>query len=122
MALRHRDATGEGQVVDLTILEPIMTAVGPAPTIYHQLGIVEPRHGNRSTTTRPRNTYRTADGTWVAISTSAQAIAERVLRLVGHPEVIDEPWFATGHGRAAARRPARRLRRRLDRRRAAATR
>ena len=30
------------------------------------------------------------------------------MRLVGHPEVIDEPWFATGHGRAAARRPARR--------------
>ena len=99
MALRHRDATGEGQVCDLSILEPIMTAVGPAPTIYQQLGTVEPRHGNRSTSNAPRNTYRTADGKWVAVSTSAQSIAERVLRLVGHPEVIDEPWFASGHGR-----------------------
>jgi crotonobetainyl-CoA:carnitine CoA-transferase CaiB-like acyl-CoA transferase len=100
MALRHRDVTGKGQVVDLSILEPIMTAVGPAPTYYQQLGVVAQRHGNRSTNNAPRNTYRTADGAWVAVSTSAQRIAERVLTLVGHPEVIDEPWFATGAGRA----------------------
>jgi crotonobetainyl-CoA:carnitine CoA-transferase CaiB-like acyl-CoA transferase len=100
MALRHRDRTGTGQVVDLSILEPIMAAVGPGPTIYQQLGEVPQRHGNRSTNNAPRNTYRTADDKWVAISTSAQRIAERVLELVGHPEVIDEPWFATGASRA----------------------
>ena len=100
MALRHRDRTGTGQVVDLSILEPIMAAVGPGPTIYQQLGEVPQRHGNRSTNNAPRNTYRTADDKWVAISTSAQRIAERVLDLVGHPEVIDEPWFATGASRA----------------------
>jgi crotonobetainyl-CoA:carnitine CoA-transferase CaiB-like acyl-CoA transferase len=100
MALRHRDLTGEGQVVDMNILEPIMTAVGPAPTVYQQLGILEPRHGNRSTNNAPRNTYKTSDGRWVAVSTSAQRIAERVLELVGHPEVTEEDWFQTGHGRA----------------------
>jgi crotonobetainyl-CoA:carnitine CoA-transferase CaiB-like acyl-CoA transferase len=101
MALRHRDQQhGPGQVIDLNILEPIMTAVGPGPMVYDQLGIVEHRHGNRSTNNAPRNTYRTADGSWVAVSTSAQSIAERVLRLVGHPEVVDEPWFRSGRGRA----------------------
>ncbi|SDE10575.1 CaiB/BaiF CoA transferase family protein [Nocardioides lianchengensis] len=100
MALRHRDATGRGQVVDLSILEPLMTAVGPGPTVYQQLGEVAQRHGNRSTNNAPRNAYRTSDDKWVAISTSAQRIAERVMELVGHPEVIDEPWFATGAGRA----------------------
>ncbi|WP_199435514.1 CaiB/BaiF CoA transferase family protein [Qaidamihabitans albus] len=100
MALWHRERRGRGQVIDMNILQPIMTAVGPAPTVYQQLGIIEERHGNRSTNNAPRNTYRTADGGWVAISTSAQRIAERVLHLVGHPEVIDEPWFASGHGRA----------------------
>ncbi|MDA8368903.1 MAG: CoA transferase [Nocardiopsaceae bacterium] len=101
MALYERDrGSGRGQVVDMSLLEPIMTAVGPGPTVYDQLGTVGMRHGNRSTNNAPRNTYRTSDGHWVAVSTSAQAIAERVLRLVGHPEVIDEPWFATGHGRA----------------------
>ena len=99
VALRHRDRTGLGQVVDMSILEPIMAAVGPSPTIYQQLGVVEKRHGNRSTNNAPRNTYRTCDGKWVAVSTSAQRIAERVLTLVGHPEVIDEDWFASGSTR-----------------------
>jgi crotonobetainyl-CoA:carnitine CoA-transferase CaiB-like acyl-CoA transferase len=101
MALWHRDRNGgSGQVIDMSLLEPIMTAVGPGPTVYDQLGVVEQRHGNRSTNNAPRNTYRTRDGDWVAISTSAQAIAERVMRLVGHPEVIDEPWFRSGGERA----------------------
>jgi crotonobetainyl-CoA:carnitine CoA-transferase CaiB-like acyl-CoA transferase len=48
----------------------------------------------------PRNVYRTADGGWVAVSTSSQSIAERVMRLVGRPDLIDQPWFATGQQRA----------------------
>jgi len=100
-ALWHRDAhDGPGQDIDVSILEPMMMAVGPAPTVYDQLAMVEQRHGNRSTNNAPRNTYRTADGSWVAVSSSAQRIAERVLRLVGHPEVTREPWFASGRGRA----------------------
>jgi crotonobetainyl-CoA:carnitine CoA-transferase CaiB-like acyl-CoA transferase len=104
MALYHRDAgerpSGCGQVIDINLLEPILTAVGPGATYYQQLGTIGQRHGNRSTNNAPRNTYRTSDGQWVAVSTSAQAIAERVMRMVGHPEVIDQPWFASGAERA----------------------
>ncbi|GAA4023084.1 CoA transferase [Streptomyces plumbiresistens] len=100
-ALAARDRTGEGQVVDMAIIEPILTVLGPQPTWYDQLGYVQERTGNRSANNAPRNTYRTADGSWVAVSTSAQSIAERVMRLVGRPELIDEPWFATGAERAA---------------------
>jgi crotonobetainyl-CoA:carnitine CoA-transferase CaiB-like acyl-CoA transferase len=100
-ALRARDTTGRGQVVDLSIIEPILTVLGAQPTAYDQLGLVPPRTGNRSTSNAPRNTYRCADGAWVAVSTSAQSIAERVLCLVGHPEYVTEPWFATGAGRVA---------------------
>ena len=100
MALLAREKNGgKGQVVDLDLLSPIMTAVGPGPTVYQQTGVVGTRQGNRSTSNAPRNTYLTSDDHWVAISTSAQAIAERVLRLVGHPEVVDEPWFAAGNTR-----------------------
>jgi crotonobetainyl-CoA:carnitine CoA-transferase CaiB-like acyl-CoA transferase len=99
-ALRARDATGRGQVVDLAIIEPILTVLGPQPTVYDQLGIVQQRSGNRSINNAPRNTYRTKDGKWVAISTSAQSIAERVMKLVGRPEFIDEPWFQKGSERA----------------------
>jgi crotonobetainyl-CoA:carnitine CoA-transferase CaiB-like acyl-CoA transferase len=101
LALRGRESTGAGQVVDLAIIEPIMAMLGPQITWYDQLGYVQPRLGNRTNNNAPRNTYRCADGRWVAVSTSAQSIAERVLRLVGHPELVDEPWFTTGSGRAA---------------------
>ncbi len=99
MALRHRDSTGHGQVVDLSILEPMMTAAGPGPTIYQQLGIIGQRTGNRSANNAPRNTYLTKDRRWVAISTSAQRIAEKVMEIVGHPEVTAQPWFASGRQR-----------------------
>ncbi|QIJ62130.1 CoA transferase [Streptomyces sp. JB150] len=99
-ALAARDRTGEGQVVDMALIEPILTVLGPHPLWYDQLGHVQPRTGNRSQNNAPRNTYRTADGTWVAVSTSANSIAERVMRLVGRPDLIEQPWFATGADRA----------------------
>ncbi|MER8033817.1 CaiB/BaiF CoA transferase family protein [Streptomyces hydrogenans] len=100
-ALTARTTTGQGQVVDMAIIEPMLAVIGPHPLWYDQLGYVQPRTGNRSRNNAPRNTYRTSDGSWVAVSTSAQSIAERVLRLVGRPELIDKPWFADGTGRAA---------------------
>ncbi|MFJ5777256.1 CaiB/BaiF CoA transferase family protein [Streptomyces sp. NPDC093094] len=99
-ALAARDRTGQGQVVDMALIEPILAVLGPQPTWYDQLGYVQPRTGNRSANNAPRNTYRTADGTWVAVSTSAQSVAERVMHLIGRPDLIDEPWFATGADRA----------------------
>lgn len=101
MALWGRQNNGTvGQVVDMSLLEPIMTAVGPGVTVYDQLGIVGHRQGNRSVNNSPRNTYRTKDDKWVAVSTSAQSIAEKVIALVGRPDLIDEPWFASGATRA----------------------
>jgi crotonobetainyl-CoA:carnitine CoA-transferase CaiB-like acyl-CoA transferase len=92
--------TEVGQVIDMAIIEPILMLLGGQITAYDQLGHVQPRTGNRSVNNAPRNVYRTADGEWVAVSTSSQSIAERVMRLVGRPDVVEEPWFATGHQRA----------------------
>ena len=99
-ALHARDITGKGQEIDLAIIEPILTVLGPQVIAYDQLGEIQQRRGNRSSNNAPRNTYVTSDGKWVAISTSAQAIAERVMHLVGRPELINEPWFASGAERA----------------------
>lgn len=99
-ALHAREHTGKGQVIDLAIIEPILTVLGPQVIAYDQLGEIQQRRGNRSSNNAPRNTYVTSDGKWVAISTSAQAIAERVMHLVGRPELIAEPWFASGAERA----------------------
>lgn len=101
MCLYNRDARdGPGQIIDLAIIEPILSILGPQPIWYDQLGVVQERTGNRSVNNAPRNTYQTRDKHWVAISTSAHNVAERVMKLVGHPEVISEPWFETGRGRA----------------------
>lgn len=100
VALRGTESSGRGQVVDLAIIEPILMLLGGQITAYDQLGTVQPRTGNRSVNNAPRNVYRTSDGEWVAVSTSSQSIAERVMTLVGHAEYIAEPWFASGHDRA----------------------
>jgi crotonobetainyl-CoA:carnitine CoA-transferase CaiB-like acyl-CoA transferase len=101
LALYYRDARhGSGQVVDLSVLDPLITVLGPQPTGYDLLGEIPARTGNRSTNNAPRNTYLTSDGKWVAVSSSATSIAERIMRVIGHPELIDEPWFASGAGRA----------------------
>jgi crotonobetainyl-CoA:carnitine CoA-transferase CaiB-like acyl-CoA transferase len=100
-ALRARETTGRGQVVDLSLLEPLMTLLGPQLAAWELLGELQPRTGNRSSHNAPRNVYRTSDGRWVAVSASATSIAERVLRLVGREDLVVEPWFATGDGRAA---------------------
>ena len=101
MCLYNRDARGgPGQLIDVAIIEPILSVLGSQPTVFDQLGIAQRRSGNRSVNNAPRNTYETRDGQWVAISTSAQSVAERVMHLVGHPEVISEPWFASGRDRA----------------------
>jgi crotonobetainyl-CoA:carnitine CoA-transferase CaiB-like acyl-CoA transferase len=100
-ALRAREETGRGQVVDTSLVEPLLTLLGPQVTAYDLLGELQPRTGNRSSHNAPRNVYRTADGSWVAVSASADSVAARVLTLVGRPDLVEQPWFASGAGRAA---------------------
>ena len=99
-ALYHRDQHhAPGQVIDLAIYEPLFWLLGPQALVYDQLGYVQGRTGSSTEWTAPRNAYQSSDGKWLGLSASSQSIAERVMRLVGHPEVIDEPWFADHSGR-----------------------
>ena len=100
-ALRAREQTGRGQVIDTSLVEPLLALLGPQLTAYDLLGQLQPRTGNRSSHNAPRNVYRTADDSWVAVSASADSVAARVLRLVGRPDLVEQPWFSTGSGRAA---------------------
>ncbi len=101
IAVHDRARTGRGQVVDLAIIEPILAMLASQITIYDQLGIVPQRTGNRSENNAPRNTYLTRDGRWVAVSSSATPVAERIMRLVGRGDLAREPWFGSGRDRAA---------------------
>jgi crotonobetainyl-CoA:carnitine CoA-transferase CaiB-like acyl-CoA transferase len=74
--------------------------LGPGPTAFDQLGAVPGRQGNRSPNNAPRNAYLTRDDRWVAISASATSVAERVMRLVGRPDIVEQPWFASAGERS----------------------
>jgi crotonobetainyl-CoA:carnitine CoA-transferase CaiB-like acyl-CoA transferase len=100
VALRHRDATGEGQVVDVNLLESMLQMMSALPSAAAHLGYEQPRLGSGIPYTVPRGTYRCADDRWVAISTSTESIAHRVLQLL---DLGDDPRFATFEGRAAHR-------------------
>lgn len=96
-ALYWRDVNGgTGQYIDTSILEPIFGALMQSQVIeYSTKQIVRERMGNRIPFSAPRNTYQTADGEWVAISTSAESIAKRVLQLVGGEELVNDSRFQT---------------------------
>ncbi len=96
---REHGGNGQGQVIDLSIYEPLFWLLGPQSLLYDQLGMVQERTGNAAPFTAPRNAYQAKDGTWLGLSASAQSIAERVMGIVGRPELVDEPWFADHSGR-----------------------
>jgi crotonobetainyl-CoA:carnitine CoA-transferase CaiB-like acyl-CoA transferase len=98
-ALRHRDATGAGQVIDQAIYEPLFWLFGTQALVYDQLGVVPGRTGNRTPMTVPRNSFQAADGRWFGLSAASQSVAERVMRLVGREDMVKEHWFADHVGR-----------------------
>jgi crotonobetainyl-CoA:carnitine CoA-transferase CaiB-like acyl-CoA transferase len=96
---REHGGDGRGQVIDLSIYEPLFWLLGPQALVYDQLGVVQGRTGNRAPFTAPRNAYQTKDGRWLGLSASAQSIAERVMRIVGREDIVSEPWFGDHSGR-----------------------
>lgn len=99
VALRVVEAGGKGQVIDLPLLDPIISILGPDPAIYQVSGQKPQRSGSRSLTTSPRNAYETSDGRYIAISASIQAMAERLFRAIGRADMIDDPKFRTNTDR-----------------------
>lgn len=92
--------SGVGQVVDVNLLESLLQLMGPLVSAYAVSGYEQPRLGGGIPYTVPRNTYRCRDGAWVAISTSAESVARRVLDLVG---LGDDDRFRSFAGRAGHR-------------------
>jgi crotonobetainyl-CoA:carnitine CoA-transferase CaiB-like acyl-CoA transferase len=103
-ALRARDSgAAKGQVIDLSLLESIFSVLGPEAAIYAQTGRVKERVGSASNTSSPRNVYRCADGHYVALSGSTQAMAKRVFETIGRADMIKDPRFATNSDRVKHR-------------------
>jgi len=102
VALREVEAKGgKGQVIDLSLLEPIHSVIGADAATYKAAGIIPKRQGSRSNITSPRNVYKTRDGRWISISASMQSMAERLYAAVGVPDMTKDPRFADNSARLA---------------------
>ena len=99
IALRHAEATGQGQVIDVSLFEPIHVMMEPQHANWRLTRQLKPRTGSRSTNAVPRNAYRTKDGAWVCLSASTQGMTEKLLRSIGREELITDPRFRTNADR-----------------------
>ena len=104
IAVRNVEVNGgRGQVIDVSLLESIVSILGPEAAIYKLTGKVRRRVGSASEGTSPRNVYATRDGGWVAISASTQAMTERLFQAIGRDDLNRNPAFATNGERVKRR-------------------
>lgn len=100
-ALRARDVDGRGDVIDLAIYEAVLKLLEVNVLEYDQLGQEHARTGNTYGAAAPRGSYLCADGEWLALSGSTQAVALRLLHAVGGDELASDPRFRTNMERTA---------------------
>ena len=99
-AILHRDATGEGQVVDLSQYEVAVAAIGPVMLDFFANGISQGRHGNRVPWAAPQGTYPAAGvERWVAISCWEDAHWGALCSVAEGREFVSDPRFATAASR-----------------------
>jgi crotonobetainyl-CoA:carnitine CoA-transferase CaiB-like acyl-CoA transferase len=101
-AIYRRDhGDGRGQVIDVSLYEPIFRLAESQVIGFDQLGIVKQRQGNRLAEDSPRNTYQTRDGRWIGISASSQRTFERLASAMGMDHLITDPRFIDNASRCA---------------------
>ncbi|MHC1560525.1 CaiB/BaiF CoA transferase family protein [Actinomycetospora sp. C-140] len=101
-ALYERDTSGgEGRLVDVNLLDPLARILEQSLLTWDATGTVPRRSGNRWDISAPRNTYRTSDGRWIAMSGSAPTVALRVFRAIGRPDLAEHPDFSDPQRRLA---------------------
>lgn len=100
-ALHRRDVAGEGEQIDVSLIEPLFSMLGCQLVDYTALGVVPQRVGNRLEFAAPRGAYQCADGSWFAISGATPAMAQRIFEAVGMPDFADDERLATNTARSA---------------------
>ena len=88
-----------GQVIDLSLFEPLFSILGPWAASYKISGKTPPRIGNRSNVAAPRGIYKTKDNKFVSLSASMQSMWEKLAITIGAQELINDPKFLTNSDR-----------------------
>jgi crotonobetainyl-CoA:carnitine CoA-transferase CaiB-like acyl-CoA transferase len=101
-ALRHRDATGEGQRVEVNLLSSLLSAMVNQASAYAVAGVVPGRMGNAHPSIAPYETFPTADRPLaLAVGNDGQFAA--LAGALGRPDLADDPRFRTNPERVAHR-------------------
>ena len=101
-ALRHAEATGEGQQVDVSLYESIFRFLDYTPLAYDALGVVRERAGSQAHAA-PHDHYPTSDAKWIAIACTSDRMFRRLAEAMGQPRWPDDPEYATMEARVARR-------------------
>ncbi len=103
MALYHRDASGDtdakGQVVDVSLFEPLFRLCIPHITMFDMLGINRERVGNDFPDAAPRSLYKTADDRWLGLSATSQSTFESLAKAMGMEKLLERPEFKNNAAR-----------------------
>lgn len=102
-ALRVAEKTQEGQIVDLSLFEPIFSVIASEAAKFKATGTVSERAGNQSSHTAPRNLYLCRDGKYVSMSGSMQSMAMRIFEAMGRPDLKTDPRFVDNDARVQNR-------------------
>ncbi|HEX3176028.1 MAG TPA: CoA transferase [Methylomirabilota bacterium] len=89
-ALRHRERTGEGQVVDVGLYEPMLRMLDELIPVYGATGYVRERIGSGTEYVVPHDHFRTRDGAWIAIACTNDRMFERLtVKAMGEPALLE---------------------------------
>lgn len=103
LALYNKKITGQGQLADLALYEPIMRILDSLYISYDQTGEIPGRVGTINPTVSPSDIYQTQDQQWVVLPVSTQTMFARMCEVIGHPEIPKDPRFATNGQRVIHR-------------------
>lgn len=103
-ALRARELTGEGQVVDCAITEAVFSLLESAVPEYGVTGYVRERQGNLLPGVAPSNTYPTRDHQFIVMGANQDRVFRRLTEVMGQRALADDERFKTHGGRAEHQR------------------
>lgn len=102
MALRHAEATGDGQVVDVSLVESVLAVTESLIPEYGADGTIRERTGSSLPGIAPSNTYTTRDGRYLVLAANGDSIFNRLMHAIGRSDIADDPQFKHNDGRAKA--------------------
>ena len=96
LALRHRDKTGRGQIIDLSLYESIFRVLDELAPAYAEAGTVRGPQGTKTLNAIPHGHYQASDGKWLAIACTSDVMFARFAAMMGKPELASAEMYGEG--------------------------